>query len=229
MTPLPWDEVAQDLDQVGAAITGFPVLSDLDCQCLRESFDDDRLYRSSVDLARHHLGEGRYRYFTDPLPNAISRLRDAAYPALALLANRWQERLGGEPYPIDLDAFLDQCAQAGQIKPTTLILQYEAGGWNALHQDLYGKVYFPFQLTVALSRPGEDFTGGENLFTEQRPRMQSRGTAVTVPYRHAVVFPTNHRPVLGSRGYHRATVRHGVSTVTGGRRFTLGVIFHAAQ
>jgi hypothetical protein len=224
-----WDAVVADLDRQGHALTSAPLLDPDECRRLREAFHDDELFRATVDMARYRFGVGTYRYYTDQLPPIVENLRRTAYPALAVLANNWAERLGElYRYPAELEPFLDHCHAAGQAKPTPLILRYDQGGYNALHQDIYGEVVFPFQLTVALTEPGPDFTGGENLFVEQRPRAQSRGTAVSVPLGHAIVFPTRHRPVTGARGTYRATVRHGVSTVTSGRRFSLGVIFHDA-
>jgi hypothetical protein len=181
-------------------------------------------------MARFRFGEGCYRYFRYPLPPVVAALREATYPPLAEIANGWHEQLGEpERYPADLTRLTARCRAAGQNRATPLVLRYEAGGYNCLHQDLYGDIAFPLQITVALTRPGEDFTGGENLFVEQRPRSQSRGTAVTVPLGHGVVFPTRYRPVAGVKGRYRVAVRHGVSTVRSGERMTLGVIFHDAR
>jgi uncharacterized protein len=180
-------------------------------------------------MRRYRFGEGVYRYFRYPLPSVVAAVREAAYPPLARVAADWADRLGQADRPPERLAELTaRCAAAGQERPTPLILRYGPGGYNCLHQDLYGEVAFPLQVTVALSRPGVDFTGGEQLFVEQRPRAQSRGTARTVPLGHAVIFPTRDRPVPGARGHHRVVVRHGVSTVTTGERFALGVIFHDA-
>jgi uncharacterized protein len=218
------------LDMQGFAVTSEALLAPEECADLRETFEQDQLFRSSVDLARYRFGEGRYRYFADPLPALVHGLREHAYGPLAGLANEWGRRLAvGESYPSSLVEFLAVCARSGQTKPTPLILRYERGGWNALHQDIYGRAWFPFQLTVALTTAGQDFSGGENLFIEQRPRQQSRGFSVTVPLGHAVIFPSRHRPLAGSRGYYRATVKHGVSTITAGLRYTLGIIFHNAE
>jgi hypothetical protein len=216
------------LDADGFAVTAVPVLPAEVCADLANGFDDLDRYRSTVDMAAHRFGEGTYRYFRYPLPPAVASLREAAYPPLAKLADQWATRLGREGHPSQLADLLDRCHARGQTRPTPLVLRYGPGGWNALHQDLYGEVWFPFQLTVALTRPNVDFTGGENVFVEQRPRAQSRAGVVTVPLGHAVVFATNHRPVAGGRGVYRATMRHGVSTVTSGTRSTLGVIFHDA-
>jgi len=226
---LDWDEMRNGLDADGYALSSGPVLDTEECDELVAGFDDDDLFRSTVDMARHRFGQGVYRYYRYPLPAAVEALRRATYPHLAAVANDWARMLGDAvTFPEDHAELVRLCNQRGQSKATPLILRYQAGGWNALHQDLYGEVAFPLQLTVALTRPAVDFAGGENLFVEQRPRSQSRGTAVIVPRGHAVIFPTRHRPVAGARGTYRATMRHGVSTVTSGPRFTLGVIFHEA-
>jgi hypothetical protein len=180
-------------------------------------------------MARHRFGVGEYKYFASPLPPLVEELRQLAYARLAPIASRWVEALRtGEQYPERLDDYLARCAAVGQTRPTPLLLRYEAGGYNALHQDVYGKEAFPLQLVVFLSRPGIDHTGGAFLLVEQRPRMQSVGEALTPGLGEAVVFATRHRPVRGARGFYRASVRHGVSRVETGRRFTLGVIFHDA-
>jgi uncharacterized protein len=229
VTALPWDAIAADLDRDGYAVTPDPVLEPDECAELRDGFRDDGRFRSTIDMGRYRFGEGSYRYYSCPLPLTVAALRGAAYPPLAEVANTWAERLGeGTRYPAALGDFSEVCRLAGQSKPTPLILRYVTGGWNALHQDLYGAVAFPLQLTVALTRPNADFEGGENLLVEQRPRTQSRGTSIVLPQGHAVIFPTRHRPVPGTRGYYRAAVRHGVSTVRAGERYTLGVIFHDA-
>jgi hypothetical protein len=225
-----WDALARQIDADGFAVTPEPLLDPGACRELREGFDDDHRYRSTIDMARFRFGEGCYRYFRYPLPAVVAALREATYPPLATIANRWQEQLGDAGrYPADLAGLTAQCRAAGQERATPLVLRYEAGGYNCLHQDLYGDIAFPLQITVALTRPGEDFTGGENLFVEQRPRSQSRGTAVTVPLGHGVVFPTRYRPVAGAKGHYRVAVRHGVSTVRSGERVTLGVIYHDAR
>jgi hypothetical protein len=224
-----WKALLHDVDEQGYAVTPTPLISAADGRDLAEHFDDDRLYRSTIDMARYRFGEGTYRYYQAPLPAPIAALRADLYPRLAPLANRWQEELGlPERFPERLEDLAAACAAAGQTKPTPLILRYRPGGWNAMHQDLYGEIAFPLQVTVALTRPGEDFTGGENLLVEQRPRAQSRGTAITLPRGHGLIFPTRHRPVEGSRGHYRVNVRHGVSTVHTGTRLTLGLIFHDA-
>ena len=180
-------------------------------------------------MARHGFGRGEYQYFADPLPAVVAALREAAYPQLAPIANRWAEPLGfGRTFPATLREFLARCHAAGQTRPTPLLLQYGPGDFNALHQDVYGPHVFPLQLAVLLSRPGEDFTGGEFVLTEQRPRMQSRAHVVPLQQGDGVVFAVRHRPAPGTRGTYRVTMRHGVSEVRTGRRHTLGVIFHDA-
>jgi hypothetical protein len=181
-------------------------------------------------MARHGFGAGEYKYFDRPLPDPVGQLRAAFYPPLAATANRWAERLGeDERYPAQLDAFLARCHAAGQPRPTPLMLRYGPGDWNALHQDVYGDVAFPLQIVTVLERPGVDFEGGEFVLTEQRPRAQSRAHVQQLRQGAFLIFTTRHRPAEGSRGYHRAAMRHGVSTLTRGRRTTLGVIFHDAR
>jgi hypothetical protein len=232
MTVLPdldWPRLRRDLDRDGVAVTDVPLLDAATAADLRDGFDDDALFRSTVHMDRHNYGRGTYRYYRDPLPGPVAALREATYPPLAAVANRWAERLrSDERFPDTLGELAERCRRAGQERPTPLVLRYGPGDWNALHQDIYGEVAFPLQLAIALSRPGEDFTGGEHLFVEQRPRSQSRGTALTVPLGHGVVFPTRHRPVKGRQGDHRVTVRHGVSTVRTGKRLVLGIIYHDA-
>lgn len=223
-----WAQLERDLWSRGWAET--PTVLDVDtCRALAATFDDDARFRSRVDMARHRFGEGRYKYFADPLPPSVRTLRESLYGPLAGIANRWARALGRPAdYPDSLDAFRARCAEAGQLRPTPLLLRYEAGGYNCLHQDLYGAVAFPFQAVAMLSAPGEDFTGGEFLLVEQRPRAQSAGTALQPPQGALVLFTTRERPVEGSRGFHRVQMRHGVSPVRSGRRETLGVIFHDA-
>jgi hypothetical protein len=223
-----WEAVGRALDDVGAArIPG--LLTREECAGLIACYPDDRRFRSRVDMARHRFGAGEYRYFAEPLPPVVAALREHAYPPLAAVADRWEAALGGaRRHPRDLAGFRVLCAAHGQTKLTPLLLRYEAGGYNCLHQDLYGDVAFPLQMTCLLSRPGEDFTGGEFLLVEQRPRAQSRGEAVALQQGEAVIFATRHRPARGARGTYRATLRHGVSRVHAGTRYTLGVIFHDA-
>lgn len=228
---LPWPELQAAIDEHGYARTPArsPVLSAGECRALSDLYDRGR-FRSTITMARHRFGEGEYRYFDHPLPDAVAALREAFYPPLAEAANRWAERLG-EParYPHDLDRFLARCHDAGQTRPTPLLLRYGPGDWNALHQDIYGDVAFPFQVVTVLDRPGRDFEGGEVVLVEQRPRAQSRAHVVHLERGAFLIFPTRHRPVPSQRGYSRTAMRHGVSTLTAGRRTALGVIFHDAR
>ena len=226
---LDWARIAAELDERGCAATG-AVLTPEECAQLRGSYDHDGAFRSRVIMARHGFGRGEYKYFTYTLPAAVGGLRTAVDPHLAPLANRWEKALGrAANYPDDHKAYLARCHDAGQRRPTPLLLKYGAGDYNCLHQDLYGELVFPLQLTVLLSRPGDDFTGGEFVLTEQRPRMQSRAEVVPLAAGEAVIFAVNHRPVQGTRGVYRVALRHGVSRVRSGERFTLGVIFHDAK
>jgi uncharacterized protein len=205
------------------------LLDDADCAELVALYDDDRLFRSRVDMARHRFGEGEYKYFRRPLPTIVETLRAHAYPPLAAIATAWAERAGDPArFPPTLAGLEERCRRAGQMHPTPLLLRYEAGGYNCLHQDLYGEVAFPLQLAVFLSAPGVDYTGGEFLLVQQRPRAQSVGEALTPGRGEAIVFATRHWPAEGRRGAYRVTVRHGVSRLHSGRRYTLGVIFHDA-
>ena len=225
---LDWNRVSDELDAHGVAVTDAPVLSPAACASLRAGFDDDLAFRSTVVMARHGYGDGVYRYYRYPLPDVVAELRAAAYPHLAGVANRWAQWSGGERFPGALAQLLARCEEAGQKRPTPLVLRYGSGGHNALHQDRHGEVAFPLQLAVALSAPGEDFTGGESVFVEQRPRQQSVATAVSAPLGHAVVFANDARPVRGTRGWRTVRLRHGVSPVRSGTRLALGVIFHDA-
>ena len=223
-----WSEVEAALADRPYARLG-PLLTAAECGQLRALYPDDAPFRSRVDMERHRFGAGEYKYFAHPLPRLVAELRAAAYPHLARVANGWADVLGTSPrFPQRLEEFLSRCHAAGQKRPTPLLLRYETGGYNALHQDLYGEVAFPLQLAVFLSQPGRDYTGGEFLLVEQRPRAQSIGEALLLGEGEAVVFANRHRPVRGSRGFYRAAVRHGVSRVRSGQRFTLGVIFHDA-
>ena len=225
---LDWDALAAALDADGFAVTP-PLLTVAECGALARLFADRRRFRSTVDMARHRFGVGEYRYFALPLPPLVAALRTHAYRRLVPIANAWMARLGvPERHPPELDAFLARCAAGGQRRPTPLLLRYAAGGYNCLHQDVYGALGFPLQLTCMLSRPGRDFTGGEFLLVEQRPRAQSRGEVVALGQGEVVIFANRHRPVRGTRGDYRATVRHGVSRIHTGERTTLGVIFHDA-
>jgi hypothetical protein len=224
-----WDAITTELDSCGAAVIG-PLLSPDQCATLVNSYDNDALYRSRIVMARHGFGRGEYKYFTYPLPSLVAELRESLYPHLAGIANRWNHAMGIDVrYPAGHEAFKTRCHDAGQTKPTPLILKYEAGDYNCLHQDLYGELAFPLQTAFLLSKPGEEFTGGEFTLTEQRPRMQSRVEVVPLAQGMGVIFPVHHRPVKGTRGVYRVNMRHGVSRVRSGRRFTLGVIFHDAK
>ena len=226
---LDWGGLADQLDERGFAITE-PVLDRSECEALAALFEGD-VFRSTVEMARHRFGEGRYRYFSHPLPDPIQAAREAFYERLAPIANRWADLLSGESpkFPATHDALLARCRAAGQTRPTPLLLRYRAGDWNALHQDLYGDVYFPFQVLTVLSEARADYTGGEFVLLEQRPRAQSRAHALRPPRGAFVIFPTRERPNRGSRGYHRVALRHGVSTVTSGERTALGIIFHDSK
>jgi hypothetical protein len=225
---LDWSGIEHHLDDRGYALTP-PLLTPAECGALILLYDDNRRFRSRVDMARYRFGVGEYKYFAAPLPPLVGAIRLHAYRRLAPIANRWMEAVGDvERFPPTLAAFLAHCARQGQKRPTPLLLRYEPGGYNCLHQDLYGAVAFPIQLTFGLSRPGIDYTGGESLLVEQRPRAQSRGEVIVLPQGAALVFPTRYRPIRGSRGWYRATVRHGVSRLHTGKRLTLGVIFHDA-
>jgi uncharacterized protein len=226
---LDWDELREQLDARGFAVSE-PVLDGGECEELAGLFDGGR-FRSTIDMARYRFGDGRYRYFDNPLPEAIGELRSSFYGHLAPIANAWSGLLGGDAqaYPLAHDELLERCRAAGQTRPTPLILRYGAGDWNALHQDLYGDVYFPFQVLTVLSEPGVDYEGGEFVLMEQRPRAQSRAHVVTAARGAFVVFPTHHRPQQGARGYYKVGLRHGVSTITSGSRTALGIIFHDAR
>jgi uncharacterized protein len=233
--PLPRDPSNGPDSDLGAALDrdGYAVLPGLldadDCHALAALYDERERFRSRVVMARHGFGQGEYKYLAYPLPPVVARLREALYPLLAPVANRWQRQLGlAAQFPDALDDYLARCHEAGQQRPTPLILKYGPGDYNCLHQDLYGELAFPLQATVLLSRPGEDFSGGEFLLVEQRPRRQSKGEVVALRQGDAVIFPVNHRPVAGTRGHYRVTMRHGVSRLHSGSRFTLGIIFHDA-
>jgi hypothetical protein len=223
-----WAHVEHGLDARGWSVIG-PLLDPAACEALGAGYGDDRLYRSRVVMERHGFGRGEYQYFAYPLPEPVATLRARLYPPLAAIANRWHAAMRTETrFPPEHRDFLERCHAAGQTRPTPLLLQYGAGDHNCLHQDLYGDHVFPLQVAVLLSRPGEDFEGGEFVITEQRPRMQSRPHVVPLSQGDAVVFAVNERPVQGVRGPYRVKLRHGVSEVRGGRRHTLGVIFHDA-
>jgi hypothetical protein len=221
-----WQTVAAALDDRGHAATP-PLLSSAECRTLAALYDDEAAFRSRVVMARHGFGRGEYKYLRYPLPPAVEALRQAIYPRLAPVANRWCAALKeAGRFPASLDDYLAQCHGAGQLRPTPLILKYGAGDYNCLHQDLYGDHAFPLQLTVLLSDPGADFTGGEFALVEQRPRRQSKVEVVPLRQGEAVIFAVHHRPVEGTRGIYRVNQRHGVSRVRSGERYTLGIIFH---
>ena len=223
-----WDGVAAALEAQGVARLG-AVFTPAECRALAALYPVPELFRSRVVMARHGYGRGEYQYFARPLPEAVQALRSALYPRLVPVANRWNEVMGlPVRYPAEHAAFLDRCHAAGQGKPTPLLLRYGPGDYNCLHQDLYGAHVFPLQVVVLLSAPGEDFTGGEFVLTEQRPRMQSRVEVVPLAQGEAAVFAVAQRPVQGSRGSYRVTMRHGVSRLRSGQRHTLGIIFHDA-
>jgi hypothetical protein len=226
---LDWAAIADELDAHGCTTTG-PLLTADECARLTATYAEDARFRSRIVMARHGFGRGEYKYFAYALPAFVADLRTALYPPLAGIANRWNEAMGlPVRYPQDHASFLKRCHKAGQGKPTPLLLQYGPGDYNCLHQDLYGEHVFPLQVAFLLSRPGDDFTGGEFVLTEQRPRMQSRAEVVPLAQGEGVIFPVHHRPVQGTRGIYRVTMRHGVSRIRSGRRHTLGVIFHDAK
>jgi uncharacterized protein len=225
---LDWSDIEMQLDHVGSAIAP-GLLTPEECAALAARYDDEATFRSRVVMERYGFGRGEYKYFAYPLPDAIAALRESAYPHLAPIANRWNDVLGIETrYPREHAAFVDRCHRAGQTRPTPLLLRYVPGDYNCLHQDLYGEHVFPIQMAVLLSAPSRDFTGGEFVMTEQRPRMQSRAEVVPLAQGDAVFFAVHHRPVQGTRGPYRVNMRHGVSRLRSGRRHMLGVIFHDA-
>lgn len=221
------EDLASALNQDGYAT--MPLLNVECCRALEALYDEDRRFRSRVVMQRHNFGRGEYKYFAYPLPESVARLRNELYPILARIANEWHHALGAATYfPPTLESYLAQCHAAGQTRPTPLLLRYRAGDYNCLHQDLYGAFVFPLQITVLLSDPECDFTGGEFVLVEQRPRAQSRAAVVPLRQGEAVVFPVHHRPVAGTRGHYRVAMRHGVSQIRSGLRQTLGIIFHDA-
>jgi uncharacterized protein len=224
-----WTKVGGELDSHGAApVAG--LLESTECATLSALYREERLFRSRVIMSRHGFGRGEYKYFRYPLPQTVTTLRSALYPHLARIANRWNEQLGlAVRYPDRHAAFIRRCHAAGQTRATPLLLHYETDDYNCLHQDLYGEHVFPLQVTVLLSRPEHDFTGGEFVLTEQRPRLQSRAEVVPLSQGDAVIFAVHRRPVRGTRGMYRVNLRHGVSRVRRGERFTLGIIFHDAR
>ncbi|HWF88462.1 MAG TPA: 2OG-Fe(II) oxygenase [Pyrinomonadaceae bacterium] len=226
---IPWGQVSHDLDADGNAVVK-GVLSTDECDEVRELYQERKLFRSEVIMERHGFGRGEYRYFKYPLPPLIASLRTSLYPHVVPTANRWNEAMGvSVRYPAMHADYIRRCHQAGQDKPTPLILKYETGDYNCLHQDLYGEHIFPLQVAILLSEPDKDFTGGEFVMTEQRPRMQSRPLVVPLRKGDGVVFAVHHRPVQGKKSVYRVNLRHGVSRLRSGGRFTLGIIFHDAQ
>jgi len=224
-----WLDVEADLDDVGVAPTG-PLLSEAECRSLVDLYDDDDHFRSTVDMARHRYGQGQYRYFAHPIPQVVAELRSAFWPHLLPIARDWSARRNQPaPWPDGLDDWLDLCHAAGQQRPTPLMLRYGPGDWNALHRDLYGELVFPLQVVIGLDRPGSDYTGGEFVVVEQRPRAQSRATASTIPRGHGLVFTTRDHPFRTKRGWANGSMRHSVSVVRSGRRHTLGLVFHDAE
>lgn len=224
-----WKALTGELDSYGCAVLP-KLLSPEECRAIAGLYSTERHFRSHVVMARHGFGKGEYRYFKYPLPDVIGGLRTALYPRLADVANAWNGRMGiAERYPEVHALFLKQCHDAGQTRPTPLLLQYVPGDFNCLHQDLYGDIAFPIQVAILLSQPGEDFTGGEFVLTEQRPRMQSRAEVVPLRQGDAVAFAVHNRPVQGAKGNYRVNLRHGVSRVRSGMRHTVGIIFHDAR
>lgn len=224
-----WESVETDLARYGSARLPAALRPD-ECRGLKASYSDQRLFRSRVIMARHGFGRGEYGYFAYPLPELVAELRRGLYPPLAEIANRWNDALGlAARFPPEHEAFLERCHAAGQQRPTPLLLQYGEGDYNCLHQDLYGEHMFPLQVAFLLSAPVDDFTGGEFVLTEQRPRMQSRVEVVPLGLGDGVIFPVHHRPVEGGRGVYRVNMRHGVSRIRTGHRHTLGIIFHDAR
>ncbi|HTZ25832.1 MAG TPA: 2OG-Fe(II) oxygenase [Streptosporangiaceae bacterium] len=223
-----WTAVTAEVNDVGCALMP-RLLTAAECAGIAGLYDRGELFRSTVEMARHRFGEGEYKYFARPFPEPVERLKQALYPRLLPIARDWHAKLGRPaPWPDTLDEWLAMCHAAGQTKSTPILLRYETGGWNALHRDLYGDLVFPLQVVINLSDPGADHTGGEFLLLEQRPRAQSRGTATLIPQGHGLVFTTRDRPVRSARGWSAGPVRHGVSAVRSGRRFTLGLVLHDA-
>jgi hypothetical protein len=226
---LDWAGISRHLDEHGGAILPKLLLA-AEASAVSRLYEDERLFRSHIVMARHGFGRGEYKYFEYPLPPVVERLRTALYPRLAPIANRWNESLGSRVrYPDAHAAYLERCHEAGQTRPTPLLLEYTEGDWNALHQDLYGDLVFPLQVAILLSEPGKSFTGGEFVLVEQRPRMQSRAEVVPLRRGDGVVFAVSHRPIQGKRGPYRVNMKHGVSRLRSGHRRTLGIIFHDAK
>lgn len=228
VSAIDWDGVRADLDAYGCGLTG-PLLTPDEAAQIAALYHDDSRFRSTINMGRHCFGEGEYRYFAEPFPEAVTGLKRALYPRLLPIARDWWTRLGREtPWPDTLQEWLAMCHAAGQAKSTPILLKYQAGDWNALHRDLYGDLVFPLQAVINLNNPGVDHTGGEFLLYEQRPRAQSRATATLIPHGHGLVFTTRDRPVKSRHGWSAAPVRHGVSVIRSGQRFTLALVFHDA-
>jgi hypothetical protein len=227
---LNWSDAEESLSTRGFAVTD-PILSLEDCASLVSLYNQSNRFRSHIIMERHRFGVGDYKYFSHPLPDLVTDLRTSSYPHLAKVANEWAKSFGDtkRPFPADHAAFLKMCHKAGQTKPTPLMLHYEASGYNCLHQDLYGEIAFPLQMVFLLGQPGRDWEGGEFLLVEQQPRAQSKAEVVTANQGQAIIFTTRYRPVKGSRGHYRVNLRHGVSRVHRGTRYTLGIIFHDAK
>lgn len=224
-----WDAVRRDLDSLGCALIG-PLLTADEAAEIAALYPDDSRFRATIDMRRYRFGDGEYRYFAEPFPDAVIVLKQTLYPRLLPIAREWWTRLGRDtPWPDTLDEWLAMCHAAGQTRSTPILLKYGPGDWNALHRDLYGELVFPLQVVINLNEPGVDHTGGEFLVYEQRPRAQSRATATLIPHGHGLVFTTRDRPVRSTRGWSAAPVRHGVSVIRSGHRFTLGLVFHDAS
>jgi hypothetical protein len=228
ITHLNWAGITESLNERGYALASNILTAD-ECATVINGYQAETLYRKTIIMQHHGYGLGAYKYFTYPLPGIIQRLRESIYPLLAPVANNWMQVLSiDQHYPESLAGLLERCHSAGQTKPTPLLLQYETGGYNALHQDLYGDIYFPMQVVLFLSEPGEDYNGGEFVLIEQKPRAQSRAIVLKPRKGDMLIFTTNFRPVKGSKGHYRVNMKHGVSEITSGNRYTLGIIFHDA-
>ncbi len=228
-TDLPWDQIHEHLNTWGHAHIG-NLLTSAECNALIALYPRESLFRNVISMERYRFGKGEYKYFSYPLPPQIAQIRTDYFPPLAKLANRWMKTFGiANEYPAEHSQFVQQCHKAKQERPTPLILKYEAGGFNTLHQDLYGEIYFPFQLVIVLTETDRDHKGGELVFTVQLPRAQSKATVLAPHQGDAVIFTTNYRPVKGTKGYYRARMKHGISEVTSGTRYACGIIFHDAE
>jgi uncharacterized protein len=226
---LDWPKITTDLNNNGYSRISNLLTAD-ECRHLQSFYNEPEFYRSTIDMQRYRFGKGEYKYFSYPLPPKIESLRETMYEPLALIANDWMRELKIQlVYPQDHKSFISQCHAKGQTRPTPLILKYETGGFNTLHQDLYGEIYFPFQVVIVLTHPGKDHEGGELVFVEQLPRAQSKAEVVSPNQGDAIIFTTNFRPIKGSKGFYRAKMKHGVSPLRSGRRFAMGIIFHDAS